>query len=56
MRWITSFAKTKKSVSMKNALASEILDAIENTGAAVRKKDDTHKMAQANKAFAHYRW
>ena len=41
---------------MMDALASEILEAFDNTGASVKKKDDTHKMAQANKAFAHYRW
>jgi small subunit ribosomal protein S7 len=41
---------------MRDALAAELLDAFNNTGAAVKKKDDTHRMAQANKAFAHYRW
>ena len=45
-----------KGRSMMDALASEILEAFDNTGASVKKKDDTHKMAQANKAFAHYRW
>ena len=56
MRWITQYADSRKGQPMKDALASEILDAIENTGSAVKKKEDTHKMAQANKAFAHYRW
>jgi small subunit ribosomal protein S7 len=56
LRWITTYAKTKKGQPMKDALASEILDAFENTGSSVKKKEDTHKMAQANKAFAHYRW
>jgi small subunit ribosomal protein S7 len=56
LRWITSYAKAKKGQPMKDALASEILDAFENTGSSVKKKEDTHKMAQANKAFAHYRW
>lgn len=56
MRWITTFAKGRKGQTMKGALASEILDAFDNTGSSVKKKEDTHKMAQANKAFAHYRW
>lgn len=56
LRWLTGFASAKKGRSMKVALASEILDGFENTGAAVKKKEDVHKMAQANKAFAHYRW
>jgi small subunit ribosomal protein S7 len=56
LRWITSYSKAKKGQPMKDALASEILDAFENTGSSVKKKEDTHKMAQANKAFAHYRW
>lgn len=56
LRWITGFAKTRKGKPMRDALAGEILDAFENTGSSVKKKDDTHKMAQANKAFAHYRW
>ena len=56
LRWITGYAKAKKGQQMKDALASEILDAFENTGSSVKKKEDTHKMAQANKAFAHYRW
>lgn len=56
MRWITSYAQSRKGVPMQDALAAEIMDAFENTGSAVKKKEDTHKMAQANKAFAHYRW
>lgn len=56
IRWIVTYSQGKKGRSMMEALASEILDAFDNTGAAVKKKDDTHKMAQANKAFAHYRW
>ena len=56
LRWIVTYAKGRKGQSMKNALASELLDAFDNTGSAVKKKEDTHKMAQANKAFAHYKW
>ena len=56
LRWLTSFAKNKKGQPMKGALASELLDAFDNTGSSVKKKEDTHKMAAANKAFAHYRW
>jgi small subunit ribosomal protein S7 len=56
MRWIRDYSKSRKGQSMKNALAAEILDAFDNTGSAVKKKEDTHKMAQANKAFAHYKW
>ncbi len=56
LRWITGFAKSKKGKSMTQALASELLDAYENTGSSIKKKEDTFKMAQANKAFAHYRW
>ena len=56
MRWIVTFARGRKGKPMRDALAAELLDAFNNTGAAVKKKDDTHRMAQANKAFAHYRW
>jgi small subunit ribosomal protein S7 len=56
MRWLVTFAKTRKGVTMQRALAIELMDAFKNTGNAVKKRDDTHKMAQANKAFAHYRW
>ncbi|MFA7231267.1 MAG: 30S ribosomal protein S7 [Victivallaceae bacterium] len=56
LRWITSYAKGRKGKSMTEALAGELLDAFDNTGASIKKKEDTFKMAQANKAFAHYRW
>ena len=55
-RWIRDFAKARKGKSMKEKLAAEILDAHNNTGSAIKKKEDTHKMAEANKAFSHYRW
>jgi small subunit ribosomal protein S7 len=56
MRWIISFAKAQKGKPMHEKLANEILNASNNTGSSVKKKEDTHKMAEANKAFAHYRW
>ena len=56
MRWITTYSRGRKGKSMVEALAGELLDAFEGTGSSVKKKDDTYKMAQANKAFAHYRW
>ena len=56
MRWITTYSRGRKGKSMVESLAGELLDAFENTGASVKKKEDTFKMAQANKAFAHYRW
>ena len=56
LRWITKFSRARSERTMKERLANEILDAINNTGGAVKKKDETHKMAEANKAFAHYRW
>ena len=56
IRWITMYSQAKKGKPMMIALATELLDAFDNTGSSVKKKDDTHKMAQANKAFAHYRW
>ena len=56
MRWIATYSQAKKGKSMTDALASELLDAFDNTGSSIKKKDDTHKMAQANKAFAHYKW
>jgi small subunit ribosomal protein S7 len=56
LRWMIDFAKNRKGTAMATALASELLDASNNTGAAVKKRDDMHKMAQANRAFAHYRW
>ena len=56
MRWIATYSQAKKGRSMADSLSSELLDAFENQGASVKKKEDTYKMAQANKAFAHYRW
>ena len=56
MRWIRNFARTKKGKPMEIKLADELLEAYNNKGSAVKKRDDTHKMAEANKAFAHYRW
>jgi small subunit ribosomal protein S7 len=56
MRWMIQYASARKGTAMTDALAAEILDASNNTGAAVKKREDTHKMAQANRAFAHYRW
>lgn len=56
MRWILSSARARGGHSMAERLAAEILDAAGGQGAAVKKKDDTHRMAEANRAFAHYRW
>ena len=56
IRWLVNFARSKKGVPMHRALANEIKDAASNQGNAVRKRDDVHKMAQANRAFAHFRW
>ncbi len=56
MRWMIQYAGARKGTAMTEALAAEILDASNNTGASVKKREDTHKMAQANRAFAHYRW
>ena len=56
MRWITTYSRGRKGKSMVESLAGELMDAFENTGSAVKKKEDTYKMAQANKAFAFYRW
>lgn len=56
LRWIVGYARGRKGMPMARALAGELLDAFDNTGNAVKKRDDTHKMANANKAFAHYRW
>jgi small subunit ribosomal protein S7 len=56
IRWIIAFAKSRSGHTMSEKLASEILDAYNKRGASVKKRDDTHKMAEANKAFAHYRW
>ena len=56
MRWIVNFAKSRKGVPMENALANELRDAASGQGNAIKKRDDVHKMAQANRAFAHFRW
>ncbi|MEA3544980.1 MAG: 30S ribosomal protein S7 [Thermodesulfobacteriota bacterium] len=56
MRWITIYAKTRSEKTMRERLAGEFLDAFNNRGSAVKKREDTHRMAEANKAFAHYRW
>ena len=56
MRWIVTFARKRPEKTMQERLTSELLDAASNRGAAVKKKEDTHRMAEANKAFAHYRW
>jgi small subunit ribosomal protein S7 len=56
LRWIRDFAKTKKGKAMKDKLAEEIIAAYKGEGSAIKKRDDTHKMAEANKAFAHFRW
>ncbi len=56
IRWLTNYARARGGKSMKEKLAAEIMDAANNTGATVKKREDTHKMAEANKAFAHYRW
>lgn len=56
IRWIREAARARKGKSMEERLAAELLEASTNQGAAVKKREDTHKMAEANKAFAHYRW
>jgi small subunit ribosomal protein S7 len=56
IRWIIGYAKGRSEKTMEGKLAGEFLDAANNRGAAIKKKEDTHKMAEANKAFAHYRW
>ena len=56
LRWLTTYSRARNEKTMKERLAAEIMDAINETGASVKKKEDTHKMAEANKAFAHYRW
>jgi small subunit ribosomal protein S7 len=56
IRWLIAYAKSRGEKSMKAKLAAEFLDAFQNKGAAVKKREDTHRMAEANKAFAHYRW
>ena len=56
MKWIIGFSRSKKGRSMVDNLSQELIDAYNNVGASAKKKDDTHKMAEANKAFAHFRW
>ena len=56
LRWLTNYSRARSEKTMKERLAGEIMDACNNTGASVKKREDTHKMAEANKAFAHYRW
>lgn len=56
IRWVISFSRKRSGKSMKQKLSGELIDAYNNTGASFKKKEDTHRMAEANKAFAHYRW
>ena len=56
LRWLTSYSRNRGEKTMKERLAGEIMDAANNTGSAVKKREDTHKMAESNRAFAHYRW
>ena len=56
LRWLTAYARTRNERTMRERLAGEIMDAVNGTGGAVKKREDTHKMAEANKAFAHYRY
>ena len=56
LRWLTSYSRNRSERTMKERLAAEIMDATNGLGGAAKKRDDTHKMAEANKAFAHYRW
>ncbi|MEH6941126.1 30S ribosomal protein S7 [Bacillus sp. JJ722] len=56
LRWLVNYTRLRGEKTMEERLANEILDAANNTGASVKKREDTHKMAEANKAFAHYRW
>lgn len=56
LRWLVNYARLRGEKTMQERLAAEIIDASNNTGAAVKKREDTHKMAEANRAFAHYRW
>ena len=56
LRWITNYSRTRSERTMKERLAGEIMDAINGTGGSVKKREDMHKMAEANRAFAHYRW
>lgn len=56
LRWLVSFSRNRNEKTMAEKLAGEIIDAVNNTGASFKKKEDMHKMAEANKAFAHYKW
>ena len=56
LRWITAFSRARGEKKMSDRLAGEILDALNNTGASVKRRDDMHRMAEANRAFAHYKW
>ena len=56
LRWITAYSRKRSEKTMKERLAGEIMDACNNTGASVKKREDMHKMAESNKAFAHFRW
>ena len=56
LRWLVQYSATRKGVAMQKAVATELMDAYRNQGNVIKKRDDTHKMAQANKAFAHYAW
>jgi len=55
-RWLINYSRARNEKTMRERLAGELLDAFNNTGASIKKKEDTHRMAEANKAFAHYRW
>ena len=56
IRWMVGFSRRRRETTMAQRLANEVLDAANNTGAAIKRKEDVHKMAESNKAFAHYRW
>ena len=56
LRWLTNYSRARSEKTMKERLAGELMDAANNLGSAVKKREDTHKMAESNKAFAHYRW
>ena len=56
LRWLTTYSRARSERTMKERLAGEILDAVNGMGGAAKKREDTHKMAEANRAFAHYRW
>lgn len=56
LRWLTTYSRARSERTMRERLAGEILDALNGNGGAAKKRDDTHKMAEANRAFAHYRW